>query len=172
MDYQKIHDKPYHFTLRRRDPYNDNVPEVEIPEDMNLYFMPEEMLELRSFYKQYGRDEPFESLEDFAPDSYDEDWWAMLEYLYSTTSIDMQVAEAAAYPDPVMNKDALLLRLSRDLPYNLDDYDIIPPQELIDDVLDDNFMDWVALRNELDLTNALIEAEEELRFPEDDGDVL
>lgn len=162
MDYDKIHDKPYHFTLKRRDPNNENVPEVIISDDKNLYFLPEEMLELHRFYQEFGRDVPFECLEDFSPDSYDEDWWAMLDFLYSSTSIDMQVAEAAAYPNPVMNRDALVLRLSQELPYNLEDYYIVPPKELIDDVLDDNFTDWVGLMNELDLSNALADAEDEL----------
>lgn len=116
IDFNEIHKKPYHFTLERVDPYDENVPEAIIPADKNLYFLPEEMLELRRFYKTYGRDVPFEELEDFAPDSYDEDWWAMLDYLYSCTSIDMMVAEAAAYPDPVLNKDGRLATLMRDLP--------------------------------------------------------
>ena len=42
---------------------------------------------------------------------------------------------------------------------NLDDYDIIAPQELIDDVLDDNFTDWVGIRNRIDLDNALADAD-------------
>lgn len=168
MNYDKIHDKPYHFTLKRRDPKNEDVPEVVISEDKNLYFLPEEMLELRQFYKEFGRDVPFECLEDFAPDSYDEDWWAMLDFLYGSMSIDTQVAEAAAYPNPVMNRDALVLRLSQELPYNLDDYYIVPPKELIDDVLDDNFTDWVGLMNELDLSNALADAEDELDEDWDD----
>jgi hypothetical protein len=50
----------------------------------------------------------------------------------------------------------------RDLPYNLDDYWIIPPEELINDVLDDNFTDWMSLMNKLDLDNALLDAESEL----------
>lgn len=162
IDFNEIHKKPYHFTLERVDPYDENVPEAIIPADKNLYFLPEEMLELRRFYKTYGRDVPFEELEDFAPDSYDEDWWAMLDYLYSCTSIDMMVAEAAAYPDPVLNKDGRLATLMRDLPYNLDDYWIIPPEELINNVLDDNFTDWMSLANKLDLDNALLDAEAEL----------
>ena len=86
----------------------------------------------------------------------------MLDYLYSCTSIDMMVAEAAAYPDPVLNKDGRLATLMRDLPYNLDDYWIIPPEELINDVLNDNFTDWMSLMNKLDLDNALLDAEAEL----------
>ena len=70
--------------------------------------------------------------------------------------------EAAAYPDPVLNKDGRLATLMRDLPYNLDDYWITPPEELINDVLDDNFTDWMSLVNKLDLDNAQLDAEAEL----------
>ena len=159
MRYDEIEKKPYHFTLERIAPDNENVPEAVIPEDKCLFFQPEEMLELRNFYKREGRDAPFESLQDYAPDSYDEDWWALLDYLYSCTSIDMIVAETAAAPAPVINRDALVARLLHELPYSLDDYDIIAPQELIDDVLDDNFTDWVGIRNRIDLDNALADAD-------------
>ena len=159
MRYDEIEKKPYHFTLERIDPDNENVPEAVIPEDKCLYFQPEEMLELRNFYKREGRDAPFESLQDYAPDSYDEDWWALLDHLYSCTAIDMIVAETAAASDPVINRDALVARLLNELPYSLDDYDIIAPQELIDDVLDDNFTDWVGIRNRIDLDNALADAD-------------
>lgn len=140
--------------MERIDPDNGNVPEAVIPEDKCLYFQPDEMLELRNFYKREGRDAPFESLQDYAPESYDEDWWALLDHLYSCTAIDMIVAATAAASDPVINRDALVARLLNELPYSLDDYDIIAPQELIDDVLDDNFTDWVGIRNKFrkDLT--------------------
>ena len=105
------------------------------------------------------KDAPFEFLQDYAPDSYDEDWWALLDYLYSCTSIDMIVAETAAAPDPVINRDALVARLLNELPYSLDDYNIIAPQELIDDVLDDNFTDWVGIRIRIELDNALVDAD-------------
>lgn len=71
----------------------------------------------------------------------------------------MIVAETAAASDPVINRDALVARLLNELPYSLDDYDIIAPQELIDDVLDDNFTDWVGIRNRIDLDNALADAD-------------
>ena len=71
----------------------------------------------------------------------------------------MIVAETAAASDPVINRDALVARLLNELPYSLDDYDVIAPQELIDDVLDDNFTDWVGIRNRIDLDNALADAD-------------
>lgn len=37
IDYKEIHKKPYHFTLERLDPENENVPEAIIPDDMNLH---------------------------------------------------------------------------------------------------------------------------------------
>lgn len=52
MKYEEIEKKPYHFTLERIDPYDENVPEAVIPEDKCLYFQPEELLELRNFYKR------------------------------------------------------------------------------------------------------------------------
>ena len=36
IDFKEIHKKPYHFTLERLDPENENVPEAIIPDDMNL----------------------------------------------------------------------------------------------------------------------------------------
>ena len=65
--------------------------------------------------------------------------------IYSQTSIDMIALETAASPNPVANKDAWLDALLDDLPYNVDDYYITPPKELIDDVLDDNFTVWIEL---------------------------
>ena len=47
MRYDEIEKKPYHFTLERIDPDNENVPEAVIPEYKCLYFQPEEMLELQ-----------------------------------------------------------------------------------------------------------------------------
>ena len=38
IDFKEIHKKPYHFTLERLDPENENVPEAIIPDDMNLHF--------------------------------------------------------------------------------------------------------------------------------------
>ena len=60
IDFKEIHKKPYHFTLERLDPENENVPEAIIPDDMNLHFTAEEMLMLRRFYKERGRDVEFE----------------------------------------------------------------------------------------------------------------
>ena len=33
IDFNEIHKKPYHFTLERVDPYDENVPEAIIPAD-------------------------------------------------------------------------------------------------------------------------------------------
>lgn len=166
MEFDKIQDKPYHFTLERRDPTNTNVPEVSIPENNSLYFQPNEMLELRRFYKEEGRNAPFELLQFYAPESFENDWWALLGFLYSQTSIDIIALETAASPNPVANKDAWLDAMLDELPYNVDDYYIIPPKELIDDVLDDNFTDWVDLMNRLDMDNAIIEAEADIYYPD------
>ena len=77
MKFDEINKKAHHFTLERKDPNNENVPEAVIPEDKCLYFQPKEMLELRQFYKTEGYDAPFESLRDYAPDSYEENWWVL-----------------------------------------------------------------------------------------------
>lgn len=159
MKFDEINKKAYHFTLERKDPNNENVPEAVIPEDKCLYFQPKEMLKLRQFYKTEGYDAPFESLRDYAPDSYEENWWALLDYLYSCTSIDVIIAETAADPYPVENRDALLARLMKELPYSLDDYNIIAPQELLKDVLDDESTDWVEIRNIIDMNTAILEAD-------------
>ena len=72
-----------------------------------------------------------------------------------STSRIMQDYVAA---NPLSNLSDFAYKLSRELAYSLDDYWIIPPDELIDDVLDDNFTDWVGIMNELDLNDALFEA--------------
>lgn len=56
IDYKEIHKKPYHFTLERLDPEDERMPEAIIPDDMNLHFTVDEMLTLRRFYKERGRD--------------------------------------------------------------------------------------------------------------------
>ena len=71
----------------------------------------------------------------------------------------MIIAETAADPYPVENRDALLARLMKELPYSLDDYNIIAPQELLKDVLDDESTDWVEIRNIIDMNTAILEAD-------------
>ena len=155
LDINKIHDKPYHFTLERLAPNDVNVPDAIIPDDLNLHFTPEEMLHLRRFYKTRGRNVDFEVLEKYDPIGFEEDCDVLLQYLYMSTSRIMQDYVAA---NPLSNLSDFAYKLSRELPYSLDDYWIIPPDELIDDVLDDNFTDWVGIMNELDLNDALFEA--------------
>lgn len=155
IDFKEIHKKPYHFTLERLDPENENVPEAIIPDDMNLHFTAEEMLMLRRFYKERGRDVEFEEFEGFDEDSYEDDCDILLQYLYMCTSKEMQDYTAA---HPMTDLGIYTYQLSQKLPYNLDDYWICPPDELIDNVLDDNFMDWVGIMNDLDLNDALTEA--------------
>lgn len=95
IDFKEIHKKPYHFTLERLDPENENVPEAIIPDDMNLHFTAEEMLMLRRFYKERGRDVEFEEFEGFDEDSYEDDCDILLQYLYMCTSKEMQDYAAA-----------------------------------------------------------------------------
>ena len=40
LDINKIHDKPYHFTLERLAPNDVNVPDAIIPDDLNLHLRP------------------------------------------------------------------------------------------------------------------------------------
>lgn len=172
VDIDDICNIGYHFTLERTTLDCDYVPEVNIPEDDLLYFSPEEMIALRQFYKTCGRYESFESYMDFNPDSYDECWWAMLEYLYRNSHVSSEyitedlLAKKCSLSSPVVEdmlmKDATLYELSEKMPYNLDDYNIIAPKELIDDVLDDNFTDWKGILNEMDMIKALLAAGEEV----------
>lgn len=159
IDIDKIQDKPYHFTLERIDPDDANVPEATIPDGLNLHFTPEEMLQLRRFYKTRGRNVDFEDLEKYDPIGFEEDCDALLQYLYMSTSKEMQDYVAA---NPMSDLSVFAYKLSQKMPYSLDDYCIIPPEELIDDVLDDNFTYWVGIMNKLDLDNALFEADADL----------
>lgn len=147
VDINDIHNIGYHFTLESINSEFEFIPEVTISDDDLLYFSPDEMIELRKFYRTCGREEPFESYKDFAPDSYDECRWAMLEYLYTNAHIPSEYMteelmakkcslNSSDISDMLM-KDATLYELSDRMPFNLDDYNIIPPEKLIDDVLDD-----------------------------------
>jgi len=162
IDYKEIHKKPYHFTLERLDPEDERVPEAIIPDDMNLHFTADEMLTLRRFYKERGRDVEFEEFEGYDEDSYEEDCELLLQYLYLCTSKEMQDYAAA---HPMTDLGIYTYQLSQKLPYNLDDYWICPPDELIDNVLDDKFMDWVGIMNEQDLQNALFDATADMDLP-------
>lgn len=118
--------------------------------------MPEEMLTFWRFYQTHSRDVEFE---EFNPDYFEEDCDMLLQYLYLSTSKEMQ-EYAAANPEVELTIYTYMLR--KKFPYNLDDYLIIPPKELIDDALDNNFTDWVGIMNKLDLDNALFEADADL----------
>ena len=159
IDFKEIHKKPYHFTLERLDPEDEREPEAIILDDMNLHFTADEMLTLRRFYKERGRDVEFEKFEGYDEDCYEEDCEILLQYLYRCTSKDMQDYVAA---HSMTDLGIYTYQLSQKLPYNLDDYWICPPDELIDNVLDDKFMDWVGIMNEQDLNNALFDADEEI----------
>ena len=74
---------------------------------------------------------------------------------------------AAAHP--MEDLGIYTYQLYQKLPYNLDDYWICPPDELIDNVLDDNFMDWVGIMNEQDLQNAMFDATADMDLPKDDN---
>ena len=82
IDFKESRKKPYHFTLECWDPENENVPEAHIPDDMNLHVTAEEMLMLRRFYKERGRDVEFEEFEGFDEDAYEDDCEILLQYLY------------------------------------------------------------------------------------------
>lgn len=162
VNYDDIEKKGYHFTLKSIFPNDETIPKAVIPKDKCLHFSPEEMLALRRFYKTNGREAPFEDFEDVEPDFYDENYGALLDFLYSSTSKLMRMIEAVYYPDPVVNRNLWLTVMEQELRYNLDDYEIIPPKELIDDVLDDNFTDWVGIMNKKDLDDALMDVDDEM----------
>ena len=102
----------------------------------------EELLKLRKFFKKYGRDASFLDLESFDEDMFEENYDYLLDNLYSQLE--------SLYPEDML----------RDLDVSLEDYDIEWPQDLIADVLNDDFTDWDKLEAELE--QAQREADEDM----------
>lgn len=143
MDLMEIYDKDYHFGFN---PIGDRplneVPVVFRTTEGLLRFTYEELLKLRKFFKKYGRDASFLDLESFDEDMFEENYDYLLDNLYSQLE--------SLYPEDML----------RDLDVSLEDYDIEWPQDLIADVLNDDFTDWDKLEAELE--QAQREADEDM----------
>lgn len=143
MDLMEIYDKDYHFGFS---PIGDRplseVPVVFRTTEGLLRFTYEELLKLRKFFKEYGSDANFLDLESFDEDLFEENYDYLRDNFYSQLE--------SLYPEDML----------RDLDVSLEDYDIEWPQDLIADVLNDDFTDWDKLEAELELAQR--EADEDM----------
>jgi hypothetical protein len=128
----------YRFSF---DPMFNNAPDVFKTQDTLLRFSYAELYKLRMFFKKYGTDADFYDLEDFDFDFYDE------TYDYLEDNLNKLLREL--YP-----KDML-----EELHPSIEDYYILWPEDLIDDVMNDDFLNWGAIADALLLDRIELEAE-------------
>ena len=93
-----------------------------------LRFTIEEMYLLRQFFKEYGSDASFDELYEFNEDLYLDNAEILLDIICSRLN-------TVYLEEEMMLMDNI----------SLDDYTVIWPESLINDVLDDNLLDWKAI---------------------------
>lgn len=123
VEIKDLNNKVYHFRLEPRE--ESDAPEVDITNDNFMKFSPEEMLYMRNFYKENGRDALFEDMEGD-------------ELLYDYFMEDVEVLTDSLYS------------VLGDGDFQLSDYYIVPSDELLNDLLDDNYTDWDGIQKAID----------------------
>lgn len=93
------------------------------------------------FFKKYGTDADFYDLEDFDFDFYDE------TYDYLEDNLNKLLREF--YPEDMLEE----------LHPSIEDYFILWPNDLIEDVMNDDFLNWGAIADALMLDRIELEAE-------------
>lgn len=83
---------------------------------------------LRQFFKEYGSDASFDELYEFNEDLYLDNAEILLDIICSRLN-------TVYLEEEMMLMDNI----------SLDDYTVIWPESLINDVLDDNLLDWKAI---------------------------
>lgn len=128
-----IYNKEYRFEFTpSKNPWNgEGIPKTSSTADDTLRFTYEELYYLRNFFKEFGRDASFDDLEEFNEDMYEENRDFLADMLY------LQL-------DRLRAKDEAL-----DMSITFDDYEVVWPEELINDVLDDNFLDWKEIEDKM-----------------------
>ena len=148
MDYiNGILEKDYHFGFV---PVGDRplseVPAVYKTQNALLRFSYVELYKLRKFFKKNGKYADFFELEGFDEDMF----WENYDYLIDNLVVQLN----ALYPKDMVDE----------LDITLEDYDIEWPEDLVEDVLNDSFLDWGAIDTQLKLERIELEFElEDLR---------
>lgn len=156
---KEVKNKEYHFTVERHDKAKYYAPVVNIPVSDFMRFAPYELLSLRKLFLKHGEKAQFKHLENIDVDLYDEMEDILTDFLYSNAGTPEERNDRAdriigVYTDYQNSKktpsDARIMKKALDkiCPYDLTDYKVIFPAELKRDVLDDNYLDWVAIENE------------------------
>ena len=117
----------------------------------------------RKLFLKHGEKAQFKHLENIDVDLYDE-MEILSDFLYSDAGTEEERKDrsdriAGAYAEYQHSKrtpsDARIMQKAIDkiCPYDLTDYKVVFPAELKRDVLDDNYLDWVAIENEQNADN-------------------
>lgn len=160
----EVKNKEYHFTIERHDKAKYYAPVVNIPVSDFIRFAPYELLSLRKLFLKHGEKAQFKHLENIDVDLYDEMEEILSDFLYSNAGTEEERKDrsyriAGAYAEYQHSKrtpsDARIMQKAIDkiCPYDLTDYKVVFPAELKRDVLDDNYLDWVAIENEHNADN-------------------
>lgn len=130
MNLGDIFEKDYYFEFEPRKNYKTGKVAHKLPRgtDEPLRFTIEEMYLLRQFFKEYGSDALFDELYEFNEDLYLDNAEILLDIICSRLNT-------------VYSEEEMMLMDN----ISLDDYTIIWPESLINDVLDDNLLDWKAI---------------------------
>lgn len=159
MDFDKVVDKKYHFAFEPKKRPAGYAPRVVVPDDQYICFSPNELYSLRKAFKQYGKDFVFRRLEDIDDNLYEEMYEDLSDMLYSNMTSPQSNKELADEINKIINdfrngpqtdadENKMEQELNKLVPYELEDYKVVFPDELINDVLDDNFLDWAAIEKE------------------------
>ena len=117
----------------------------------------------RKLFLKHGEKAQFKHLENIDVDLYDE-MEILSDFLYSDAGTEEERKDrsdriAGVYAEYQHSKrtpsDARIMQKAIDkiCPYDLTDYKVVFPAELKRDVLDDNYLDWVAIENEQNADN-------------------
>ena len=130
MNLGDIFEKDYYFEFEPRKNYETGKVAHKLPQGTNepLRFTIEEMYLLRQFFKEYGSDALFDELYEFNEDLYLDNAEILLDIICSRLNT-------------VYSEEEMMLMDN----ISLDDYTVIWPKSLINDVLDDNLLDWKAI---------------------------
>lgn len=130
MNLGDIFEKDYYFEFEPRKNYETGKVANKLPRgtDEPLRFTIEEMYLLRQFFEEYGSDASFDELYEFNEDLYLDNAEILLDIICSILNT-------------VYSEEEMMLMDN----ISLDDYTVIWPESLINDVLDDNLLDWKAI---------------------------
>lgn len=130
MNIADIFEKDYYFEFEPRMNYETGKAAHKLPQGTNepIRFTLEEMYLLRQFFEEYGSDALFDELYEFNEDLYLDNAEILLDIICSRLNT-------------VYSEDEMMVMDN----VSLDDYTVIWPESLINDVLDDNLLDWKAI---------------------------